>query len=185
MRPGGEMILATSAREPAHRQPALYISAPVMSQIFDHIGWGRRTAVNGNEQGGVLVGRLLRDPTTDELYTVVDHVVSADTADGSAAYLRVDHLAWSRILERVDILRSHQIGAFPASHIVGWYHTHPNELPVFMSGTDRGTQRTFFGNPSSAALVLNPHKKLWRAYFGADCVERRAVVYRPTENGDS
>jgi hypothetical protein len=185
VRPRGQMILATSSREPAPHPPALYIPALVMSQIFEHIGWGRRTAVNGNEQGGILVGRALRTPGTDELYTVVDHVISAESADGSAAYLRMDHSTWNGILERVDMLRAHETNTFPDTHIVGWYHTHPNELPVFMSGTDRGTQRTFFAHPSSVALVLNPHKKLWRAFFGADCVERRSIVYRPAVNGDS
>lgn len=183
-RPRGETILATSPRESDRHAPALYIRAAVIDRIFEHIGWGQRTAVNGNEQGGILVGRVLRDAGTNEPYTVVDHAIPAESADGSAAYLRMDHATWSQMLDRVDALLTQADRSLDA-RIVGWYHTHPNDLPVFMSGTDRRTQCTFFAHPSSVALVLNPHKQLWRAFFGADCAERRAVVYRPAENGDS
>ena len=63
--------------------------------------------------------------------------------------------------------------------VVGWYHTHPNGLDVFMSGTDRDTQRALFPGAAQFALVLNPHRRLWRAFRGADSDPCHAAVIVP------
>jgi len=52
--------------------------------------------------------------------------------------------------------------------VVGWFHTHPNSLPAFMSGTDRATQRSFFSAGWHFALGLNPHRRLAACFHAAD-----------------
>jgi proteasome lid subunit RPN8/RPN11 len=61
--------------------------------------------------------------------------------------------------------------------VVGWYHSHPN-LGAFFSGTDRTTQRGFFGHPYSVGLVVDPvrNEKAWFLGPGStslaeDCVK--------------
>lgn len=55
--------------------------------------------------------------------------------------------------------------------VIGWYHTHPNNLGVFMSGTDQRTQATFFSANWQFAIVLNPHRLQWKAFAGEQATE--------------
>lgn len=56
-----------------------------------------------------------------------------------------------------------------------------------MSGTDRTTQQRLFGNDWQFAIVLNPHKKIWRAFYGANSSGCRGYVldgnHSPTMTG--
>ena len=60
--------------------------------------------------------------------------------------------------------------------VIGWYHTHPGGLSVFMSGTDRATQRRHFSADWHFALVLNPHRQSIRAFHGPECLECSAAA---------
>ena len=55
--------------------------------------------------------------------------------------------------------------------ILGWFHTHPNNLSVFMSGTDMETQRLNFPLDWQVSLVMNPHKDIFRVFFGKNAKE--------------
>jgi len=79
------------------------------------------------------------------------------------------HETWKDMLDVVDNLDS-------KLQIVGWYHTHPNDLDVFMSGTDTATQARVFSHDWQFAIVLNPHKKIWRSFYGANSNECQGYV---------
>jgi hypothetical protein len=169
-RPVGESALATAGGEP----PKLYLTSDAFAAIKRHIGWGLRTGDNGVEQGGLLIGHIHLDPDTAELFVVVKHVLEARASQSTPIYIEMDHGTWIDLLRRFDALALPDDGS--PWRIVGWYHTHPNDLAVFMSGTDRETQRDLFAGPERFALVFNPHRQLWKAFQGADCVECTAVA---------
>ena len=52
-------------------------------------------------------------------------------------------------------------------YVIGWFHTHPNDLPVFMSPTDMRTQKHFFNEQWHFSLVLNPHRRLAACFHSA------------------
>ena len=60
--------------------------------------------------------------------------------------------------------------------LVGWFHTHPNSLDVFMSGTDRWTQSRLFSGERCIALVFNPHRKLWKCFRTEECLDTKAEL---------
>ena len=59
---------------------------------------------------------------------------------------------------------------------IGWWHTHPNALPVFMSSTDMSTQHLKFFKPHDYSVVLNPHRMIWKAFVGNNAVEVPAIM---------
>ncbi len=146
-----------------------------------HLGWGKRTDRNVVEQAGLLVGHRYLDPN-GEAFAIVEHVLEAQFGESSSGAITLTHETWFDLLNRLDALPVPD-GA-TAWQIIGWYHTHPNTLPVFMSGTDRRTQRDFFAGPEYFAFVLNPHTRLWAAFRGGDCEECCAVAKRDTTADD-
>jgi hypothetical protein len=71
----------------------------------------------------------------------------------------------------------------PDLKIIGWYHTHPNDLGVFMSATDRRTQELYFNKPGDFAIVLNPQRCHSQAFLGPECV--LADLYWPVEEAET
>lgn len=159
----------------------LYISdSAFKSQIFDHISWGKRTDDNVVEQGGILLGATYHDEIKNLTYGVVEQAIPGFGAVGSPGYLSMGHETWREMLSQVDEI----IDRFPEKkfQVIGWYHTHPNSLSVFMSGTDVNTQRRFFAQDWQFAIVLNPHKKTWRSFYGYDALECKGFVYDKTNS---
>ncbi len=147
----------------------LYLIMNAFEVIKHHIGWGERTSENVVEQGGILLGDAFRNPDTGVVYAIAEQAIPGRLAIGSPGYLEVTHETWKEMLDHVDRLGTQL-------QVIGWYHTHPNNLDVFMSGTDRTTQQRLFGNDWQFAIVLNPHKQIWRAFYGADSRECRGYV---------
>lgn len=146
-----------------------YLKMSAFQAILDHIEWGSRTRDNVVEQGGLLLGNAFRDPNTGVIYAVAEQSISGKLAMGTSSYLEVTHEAWKEMLDYVDSLDTDL-------QVIGWYHTHPNNLDVFMSGTDQATQSRLFGTDWQFAMVLNPHHKIWRVFHGADSRECRGYV---------
>lgn len=138
----------------------LYITKSAFKTISDHIEWDRHTNENVVEQGGILLGNAFHDSATGIIYAIAERAIPGKLARGTSGYLEVTHETWKEMLDYVDQLNT-------GLQVIGWYHTHPNNLDVFMSGTDRATQARLFGNDWQFAIVLNPHKRIWRAFFGS------------------
>ncbi len=160
-----------SAMSEHNQEYALYIQHTAFKKVQEHIGWGRDTSVNQVEQGGILLGDAFVDEE-DRVFGIVNDAVAGELAQGSAAYLEISHESWKDMFDRVDRLRQNRDGA----HILGWYHTHPRLLDVFMSGTDRNTQGRLFGMDWQFAIVLNPQRRIWRVFRGSSVQECRGCV---------
>ena len=133
------------------------------SEIYDHVDWGTYTTRNQQEQGGLLLGQVIQG--SEYLFGMVTDSVTSPHAKGNAHSLEMNHGTWSDMLRKVDALEQEQGRSLS---VIGWYHTHPNELSVFMSGADRETQRKLFDQPWHFALVLNPHRKVWKVFRGPE-----------------
>lgn len=144
----------------------LQIENAARQKLLEHIEWGKQTSKNTVEQGGILLGRVFKKSGRNNIYGVVKDVVPGKSAHGSAAYLELSTEVWKEMLDHVDSELERGTGS--GNQIIGWYHTHPNSLDVFMSGTDMGTQRRLFSNDWHFAVVLNPQRKLWRTFHGPD-----------------
>ncbi len=152
----------------ASRDQKLYLKPKAVEQIFEHIGWGKRTAENRVEQGGILVGNVIQDEN-QVLFGVVEEAIPGRFAKGNSAYLEMDHETWKGMFDEVDQI----LDANPDDRmqIIGWYHTHPNMLDVFMSSTNSDTQQHTFPNDWQFAIVFNPQREIWRVFHGRDVDE--------------
>ncbi|MGF1534034.1 MAG: Mov34/MPN/PAD-1 family protein [Bernardetiaceae bacterium] len=157
--------LAAAQDKHANKQCKLWLSPQSITQIFTHIGWGTQTKHNQVEQGGILIGEVGQDPQTGVQYAIVRQAIAGSAARGTSAYLEMDHGVWKEMMDRADELIDDRPEDDPW-HIIGWYHTHPNDLSVFFSATDLATQHKFFYEDWQYALVFNPHKKIWKAFYG-------------------
>lgn len=151
------------------RNVKIFLNKDTQDQIWHHIGWGKRTDQNIVEQGGILLGHVYQDPRTGVQFAIVKKAIPGKSAKGTSAYLEMGHEVWKEMIEMVD----NYLDANPNYNIqiIGWYHTHPNSLDVFMSGTDRNTQGLYFYKDWHYAIVLNPHKQIWKAFYGKNAIE--------------
>ena len=149
-----------------------YLEYSAFEAISNHIGWSQRTQNNQVEQGGILLGDVFRDPKTNVTYGIVQEAIAGRLAQGTSSYLSITHQTWKKMLDEADELNKNL-------QVIGWYHTHPNSLDVFMSGTDRATQESFFGENWQFAIVLNPQREIWRSFYGAKSIECRGYVIAP------
>lgn len=166
--------------------PGLLISSPAATKVcWDIIGWLRNDfPENRNEQGGIMVGRYFRDscgvPIRAEVYTFL----KANTSHRFPGYIEWDAMEEIRLQSaffemKEQLSESDPILAEELS-IIGWWHTHPNNLPVFMSETDMETQRLKYYKPEKYSLVINPHRGVFRAFIGRDAVEVPVVMLTAT-----
>jgi proteasome lid subunit RPN8/RPN11 len=158
------------------QRDTLFLSANAFAEIQNHISWGRKTPENINEQGGLLLGMRCETPTDRNPFVVVTHALPIRSNTTSSAYIKFDHEAWHRVLTQLDMLKD-QRTVEPETNIIGWYHTHPQQLDCFMSGTDRTTQRSTFYQAWNYALVLNPQRKIVKCFVGGEAVPCPVAIF--------
>ena len=98
------------------------------------------------ESAGLLIGHY--DEQNDQLI-----ITDIDTGrqKQTATYVVIDDEALVKIVEDLQTRGSNE-------YIIGWWHTHPG-YGCFLSGTDKGTQRTYQNLfPNAVAMVVDPSK---------------------------
>ena len=166
----------------SHGTTVPLVFTPEASAVLLHaIGWGREDyPENRLEQGGRLVGRYIRDADGKINQAEVTHVFVAEASCRLAGYIEWDGLEEIRLqrlfFEIQDKMRVFDPAGAEALVLIGWWHTHPNGLAVFMSGTDMENQKIKCPTRDKYSVVLNPHRMEWRAYAGPDAVEVPAVM---------
>ena len=152
----------------------LIVSHDAVREIYDFIEWdvGQRDDVRV-EQGGVLLGKRCYDPEKDIHFAVVTKVITADDAIGSSGHLDITHECWKKIHDMKDIYNEKSV---ENAIILGWFHTHPNMLSCFMSGTDRNTQNLFFNGDNTYSIVINPQRHLLKAFRSKECYATQAIL---------
>jgi proteasome lid subunit RPN8/RPN11 len=147
----------------------LYITPHAIRQIEKHVGWGEKTEANQVEQGGLLTGDVYCDPDRGTTFGIGRRAIPGTLAEGSMSHLRLNHETWIDMLSKLDDFLEEDPDEYGG--VIGWYHTHPLHLSVFMSGTDRSTQERMFSEDWHFAIVMNPQKRVWRVFHGKDSQE--------------
>jgi proteasome lid subunit RPN8/RPN11 len=143
----GQRLLALE-----NEQPRVVVSAQCLRSMREHLD------TSSDELGGLLVGRAYRSVGARETHVIVaERSVASRVFDSTGVSLRMETEIWDRARPLLDA------GAL----VVGWYHSHPN-LGAFFSDTDRATQRSFFRNPFSVGIVIDPVRDEMRAFVGPD-----------------
>ena len=151
------------------------------SRLFSYIGWRRDDfPENRKEQGGLLIGRYIRNPEGRPVQAEVVEVLLAQTECRYPGYIEWDGMEEIRLQRLFFDIKDSMAASDPAAaeelEIIGWWHTHPNDLNVFMSLTDMETQAVKCSRPEKYSVVLNPHKGIWRAFAGKNAEEVPAVM---------
>lgn len=147
----------------------LLIARTAQKDIFDFIHWDdHKTRINKVEQGGLLAGSYFFSPSSGKRICIVERAFPVDTAVGTPSYWEASAEDWHKTFAAMDRY-SRETGRELFS--LGWFHTHPNLLATFMSGTDRRTQMEVFNDEANFALVLNPHTGSWKAYRGRNVLD--------------
>ena len=134
--------------------------------LFENIGWGHTTEFNTKEQGGILVGKVHKDEPKDVLWADVMNVIPANNIESSSIFLKTTHESWKSMHNTLEkYISSNNLEDV---NILGYYHTHPNNLSTEFSTIDIETQKKHFNTQYSFCAVFNPHKKEWSAYHGKE-----------------
>lgn len=144
--------------------------------IFEHISWSIDSERNSVEQGGILIGHSYLEKDTNQITGLVTQAIPATTAKGSMAYLEFDHNTWKLMIDKLDLINDDN--QEDELQVIGWYHTHPGRLSVFMSGTDLNTQSKMFPMDWQFAIVLNPQKQIWRTFSGSKAKECKGYMLK-------
>ncbi|MDR0918196.1 MAG: hypothetical protein LBM93_02950 [Oscillospiraceae bacterium] len=152
----------------------LILENTAVCEIFDFIEWniGQRPD-SRDEQGGILLGKRYYDEEQDIHFVIVSKVITAIGALESSGYLDITHECWCDMHQRKDAYNE-ETGEELV--IVGWFHTHPNMLSCFMSGTDRNTQNLFFNSENTYSIVINPQRHLLKAFRAKECHPTQAFL---------
>ncbi|MDR0918192.1 MAG: hypothetical protein LBM93_02930 [Oscillospiraceae bacterium] len=156
----------------------LLLTKSAVENIKKSLDWGHKTKNNQVEQGGVLLGNVCR--YKNEVYSIVIDILLAATT-GNPVFVEFTNAMWADMQDRLDeknLNRSRNEQLV----ILGWFHTHPNNLSVFMSGTDMTTQRLNFSQEWQASLVMNPHTNDMKAFFGHSATNGKIVPPEKWEN---
>ncbi len=140
--------------------PLLIISEQAERSIKEHIEWGIKTDRNIFEQGGILIGKPFL--VGDTMVGIVEYMIPGDPKRADEVYLEMGTETWAKMLKVYDERYKND-----GLYVIGWFHTHPNDLPVFMSPTDMRTQKHFFNEQWHFSLVLNPHRRLAACFHSA------------------
>ena len=168
----------------------LVVSSYASKKLLYTIGWLRDDyPENHREQGGLLIGYEIMDAEGNPIRAEVTDILVAKADIRSPGYIEWSGMEDIRLqrqfFEKQEELSKTNPELADALKIIGWWHTHPNYLPVFMSETDMETQRLKFSKPNQYSLVLNPHRGIFRAFAGCNAEEVPVIMlleHEPAEN---
>ena len=140
----------------------VFVAAHVLREAAAHA-----IAGGGHEAGGILLGRLARDPASGDLLVEVSAQVPAREAIADDASLRFAPQTWKAVNAAIRLRHLDE-------EIVGWYHSHPVALwpcrncgpearaicpsgGAFFSAMDVRFHRTVFQAAHNVALLLSFH----------------------------
>jgi len=164
-----------------NRDSLLFLEEPA-EEIRAYFGVGRFDyPPNRVEQGGWLVGVYMDDRWMPRVQGLVTHFLPATGCTGTAAYLHwpaMENIRLQRqFFQMKENLKETESVLAERLCLLGWIHSHPNSLPVFLSGTDKANIREQFNDPTQFSVVLNPHTRECRAFLGPEGREVPMAVY--------
>lgn len=182
---------ATGTEKWISTSPHMLVYTPYAAKKqMEIIGWNRDDfPENRKEQGGWLIGRYILDPLGIPVQGEVTAVLEAKTECRFPGYIEWDAMEEIRLQRtffkmREELARTDHAGAEQLK-VLGWYHTHPNDLDVFLSSTDMETVRLKYYKPEKYSVVLNPHRGIFRAFAGGNAIEVPVIMLLDSRNEDT
>lgn len=169
--------VATGTDEWISNCPMMLVYSPYASKKqMDMIGWKRDDfPKNRKEQGGWLIGKYILDASGNPIQGEVTEVFEANTTCRYPGYIEWDAIEEIRLQQAFFELKNELSKTDPIAaeqlKVLGWWHTHPNALDVFLSSIDMETVKLKYYKPEKYSVVLNPHRGLFRAFSGGNAVE--------------
>lgn len=173
---------ATGTEKWISTSPRMLVYTPYAAKKqLELIGWRRDDfPENRKEQGGWLVGRYITDASGNPVQGEVTDVLEAKTECRFPGYIEWDAMEEIRLQQAFFRLQDKLADTDPAGaeqlRVLGWYHTHPNHLDVFLSSTDMETVRLKYYRPEQYSVVLNPHRGIFKAFAGANADEVPVIM---------
>lgn len=161
--------------------PMLVYTSYAAKKQMDIIGWKRDDfPKNRKEQGGWLLGYYVFNEDGIPVQGEVTEVLEAVTECRLPGYIEWDALEEIRLQQTFFQMKDNLAKVDPVAaerfSVLGWWHTHPNSLDVFLSSTDMETVRLKYYKPEKYSIVLNPHRGTFRAFAGVNAVEVPVIM---------
>jgi proteasome lid subunit RPN8/RPN11 len=151
------------------RRIRIVFEPTAVKSLFDVIDWGCEYRRGDVEQGGILIGNYYRDASESEevIWGDVITIIPADSNLVNASFetINITAAAWKKMHEEADVYRAENL------QILGWYHTHLDNINTRFSSVDIHTQRQQFTYEYSFGVVFNPNQKKWSSYCGPNSDE--------------
>lgn len=127
--------------------------------LYDFFEWGRNTVRNKDELMAVLLGRR-----EDNMFVVSSvKEIALDFSDETSAVF--SHGSLESALEVLSDAKK----TVPDTEILGFVHSHPNELETVLSVSDVELHRYLQNKLGlSLSVLVNPQKRRLKAYFGRE-----------------
>ena len=160
----------------------LYILKEAADLMLSFIEWDKHTERNHTEMVGFMIGHHYYDENKDIYYSEVESIFTIPTDISTEVYLQLSTDSMFAIEQMLD---AYNLENDTDCKFIGWFHTHPNSLPVFMSSTDLITQTRFFADDLGYAIVLNPHKLCWKAFRSVKCYDTKCSIVNKNPSIDA
>lgn len=173
---------ATGTNKWISTSPRMLVYTPYAAKKqMELIGWRRDDfPENRKEQGGWLIGKYILDSSGIPVQGEVTDVLEAKTECRFPGYIEWDAMEEIRLQQIFFQLKENFARTDPEGaeqlEVLGWYHTHPNNLDVFLSSTDMETVKLKYYKPEKYSVVLNPHRGIFRAFAGENAVEVPVIM---------
>ena len=166
---GTSIRLKSEGGSRASKNVRIVFEPSAVKPLFENITWGSSYRRGNVEQAGILLGNYYCDHTSQDevVWADVVTVVPADPSLVRASFETIDitAAAWKKMYEDAAEFLAENL------QIVGWYHTHLDNINTRFSGVDRSTQRRAFTYEYSFGVVFNPNQEKWSAFYGPDSCE--------------
>lgn len=162
--------------------PRMLVYTPYAAKRqMEIIGWKDNDFLkNRKEQGGWLLGYYVFNEAGIPVQGEVTEVLEAVTECRLPGYIEWDALEEIRLQQTFFQMKDNLAKVDPVAaeklSVLGWWHTHPNSLDVFLSSTDMETVRLKYYKPEKYSVVLNPHRGTFRAFAGVNAVEVPVIM---------
>lgn len=137
----------------------VFISEPVLDEVK-----ALTLAAEARETGGILIGRLYRDPRRAGVFAQVTAQIPARNTEASSTKLTFTPATWTEVQAALELRTQNEM-------MLGWWHSHPvrewckncakekrrdcSLARGFLSADDRLLHRTVFPRAYSLALLAN------------------------------
>ncbi len=164
----------------------LRFSPGAAKAMKEYFGIGRHDREDNRvEQGGWIVG-FYESRYPRPVRAIVTDFIPAPGCRGTPAYLHWPEEENIRLQREFFRIRDEEVPEELRADFkrLGWVHSHPNGLGVFVSGTDLENILDHFNSPDQFSVILNPHTQVWKVFLGPEAKETAGLMLAGPEEAE-